>query len=187
MNLSDYILLPREQRIAHIDLTTPCVLVKGHNNRAPRRNLLRQLGLIDDGVARTVHCCHLCPNNSAAKERCANPNHLYMGTSSENQHDIPVAQRIAISKKAQAARSPLTNEQRLARGQTVRKMWEDKSAEDRSAIAKQRAENIRQNNSYTTEQRSTAAKKSKAALTPEQRSEITRKAWETRRRNQQGG
>ena len=42
-------------------------------------------------------------------------------------------------------------------------------------------------NSMTREEKSAAAKKRWANTTPEQRSENARKAWETKRRNQQGG
>jgi len=145
MNLSDYIQLPKEQRIAHIDLTQPCFLsyAKGRaGTRSARRNLTELLQITNERLGCKVHCCHLCPNNSAADGVCINPAHLYLGTAKENAQDKP------SDVRSEAVRNGHSDdpETRTARG---KKAWAGKSQEERSAVA--------------------------------------HKAWETRRRNQQGG
>ena len=92
MNLSDYIQLPREQRIAHIDLATPCDCWTGNQSWGKekiRKQLLSFLNLNADVKGYTTPCCHLCKHNSKSNTVCINPSHIYIGTPTENVVDLP--------------------------------------------------------------------------------------------------
>ncbi len=88
--LSEWVLLPREVRVAHCDLSTPCNCVeksaRGFYRRPKNCPLLFTLALQDDlpnwstaGVVRS----HLCPHDSG-NGWCRNPLHYYFATPSEN-------------------------------------------------------------------------------------------------------
>jgi hypothetical protein len=88
MKLSDYILQPREVRIAHIDLSTPCD-PQGSRAGKNKQAILDFLGIEDDlnsWAAARVNRCHLCTCDST-KGWCANPLHYYIGTAAENTAD----------------------------------------------------------------------------------------------------
>lgn len=95
MKVSEYLLLSREERTRHVDLSSPCevderVTVSGRRKRG-RKALLKKLGLENDVVnwrEGGVCVCHLCEQHSK-NGWCANTNHLYLGTSSENRRDVP--------------------------------------------------------------------------------------------------
>jgi hypothetical protein len=92
MNLSDYIQLPREQRIAHIDLTTPCDCWTGNQSwgkEKMRTKLLSYHNLTVDMKGYGTPCCHLCKHNSKSNTVCINPLHMYIGTPTENLVDLP--------------------------------------------------------------------------------------------------
>jgi hypothetical protein len=92
MNLSDYILLPRQQRIAHINLIAPCNCWAGNQSWAKekmRKNLLTYLTLHADVKGYKTPCCHLCEHNSKSGAVCINPLHMYIGTPTENILDLP--------------------------------------------------------------------------------------------------
>ena len=85
MNLSEYILLPREKRIEHIDLESECIT---------RKKWLKSTFLdfhnIEDDVQNwkynKIERCHLCDHNSR-NGGCVNPRHVYIGTTKENAAD----------------------------------------------------------------------------------------------------
>jgi hypothetical protein len=92
ISLSDYILKSREERIAHIDLSTDCELGTFRSrSRGGLDGLFSLIGVEDDienwTVAR-IHCCHLC-DCGRRKGECGNPRHIYIGTASENSLDLP--------------------------------------------------------------------------------------------------
>lgn len=87
MNLSDYILLPRNERTAHIDLNDPCQF---NSSSRYRQCLLDYLGIeidLDAVERRKVYACHLCANDSWCDPCCCNPKHMYLGTPTENRFD----------------------------------------------------------------------------------------------------
>ena len=99
MRLSEYILLPREVRKRHLDLTTPCVLNEGCIGAKRKRGkkallaLLRIENDVPNWVEAKIQVCHSCDCHSA-NGWCENPLHLSIGTAKENQSDIsPEAQR----------------------------------------------------------------------------------------------
>ena len=91
MKLSDYILLPREKRIEHIDLSTECEIgVLKRRKRGGLDALYGIIGVEDDIENWTnarIHVCHLCECGRRMGE-CGNIYHIYIGTASENQHDL---------------------------------------------------------------------------------------------------
>ena len=110
MNLSEYILLPREVRKGHIDLNTSCVLngkdsKDGKNTRRARRGkkaLLSLLGVENDvpnWQTAKIQICHSCDVNSQ-NGWCENPLHLSVGTAKENASDIPPEVRQETGRKA---------------------------------------------------------------------------------------
>ena len=94
MNLSEYILKPRSERITHADLATPCMLGEEHRSvrqRRARKSLLALLGITNDIAnwkSGRINMCHLCQNDSK-RGWCENPEHIYIGTMGENQLDLP--------------------------------------------------------------------------------------------------
>ena len=93
--LSEYILLPREVRKAHIDLSTPCILnggASGGRSRRGRKALLALLGVENDFPnwrTAKIQLCHACDCHSK-NGYCENPLHLSIGTAKENISDIPL-------------------------------------------------------------------------------------------------
>ena len=84
MSLDKFMWLTRAERMAHLDLTTPCefdgesVTTRG---RRGRLSLLKLLGLTDDWVGpKHKNCvtCHVCGYGSN-KGWCTNPKHMYYG------------------------------------------------------------------------------------------------------------
>lgn len=131
MNLTDYVLLPREQRLAHINLTEPCVLHKRRNawgGTKARLALLKLLGLENQKTTQLVSCCHLCPNDDP-NGVCVNPRHCYLGTCRENEHDKPPEQRRNAIAKAKQTLGP---ERRSAAGRLANARL---TPEERSARA----------------------------------------------------
>ena len=96
MNLSEYILLPRETRTQHIDLSTPCVPLSGgtyHRRKQQRFDSLEVVNDLGNLQQAKVHECHLCPN-CAAPKFCGNPLHIYIGSATENVYDISPELRV---------------------------------------------------------------------------------------------
>jgi hypothetical protein len=191
MNLSDYILLPREQRIAHIDFASGCILGRAKNTKGARNALIKYLGITEDVKQREIHCCHLCPNNSRAEQHCHNPLHMYLGTRTENAYDKPATTRSAAAKKARAAGlARSTPEERSDRARKGALAKLEKYSRDEIAAAtsagiqrmtpEQRSERSRKaNSSRTPKQRSEIANKTNNAQTPEERQERQRRAMQT--------
>jgi hypothetical protein len=197
MNLSEYILLPREQRIAHIDLSSDCTLGPPKRTEKARRALIKHLSINEDVKQRNIQCCHLCPNNSKAAQHCFNPLHMYIGTRKENEQDKPRQARTNAAKKARAASLALsTPEERSERARKAAQAKLNRYTPQELSLQSQRGASR-----LTPEQRSERSRKANASLTPEQRSERTRKinnnqtpeerserqrrAAETRRRNKE--
>jgi hypothetical protein len=92
MKLSEYILLPREQRITHIDLSTPCDPqgTKARNNKQTILDFLGVVNNIPNWITAKVQRCHACSCDSQ-RGWCANPLHYYLGTTAENVADHRVS------------------------------------------------------------------------------------------------
>jgi hypothetical protein len=108
MLLSDWMKLPKEQREAHLDLSTPCELRKtreyngmpgGQPRRPHKSEQIKFHGLIDDVAywKGTIYRCHLCENGSQ-QGFCSNPRHIRLGTQSENNADKTPEQKAAFAK-----------------------------------------------------------------------------------------
>lgn len=88
MKLSEFMQLSREERSAHIDLTTPCDLSR-------KRGISKKMMLaffelendIENWITGRIHRCHLCECGRGRGE-CSNPRHIYYGTPSENTLDL---------------------------------------------------------------------------------------------------
>lgn len=79
-NVNEYVEEPRELRLNHLDLSTPCLEIGG-NSTTFKGLLAHYLGTtIPSG--RKIHLCHACNNGG-----CSNPTHLYWGTSMDNYID----------------------------------------------------------------------------------------------------
>ena len=102
--ITQHMQLSKQQRQAHIDLTSPCIpmVATNHvrNTRATpgayiKKNRFRSKLLsfhkLEDVKNGEVHACHLCANHSTAPNGwvCENPLHLYFGTHKENNNDKP--------------------------------------------------------------------------------------------------
>jgi len=95
MKLSDYILLPRTQRIEHIDLSLPCELNgNGHKKKQILLDFLQIENDVENWTKGRIHRCHLC-SHGRGNGWCINPKHFYFGTASENQLDLPKEFRVS--------------------------------------------------------------------------------------------
>ena len=98
MNVSAYLLLPRDQRTLHINLDSPCELLELSQRRKrviSRNRLLSLLNLSDDlvnWVSENACVCHHC-EHSSVNGLCVNPLHLSLGTWVENSNDRPRSRR----------------------------------------------------------------------------------------------
>ena len=77
MKLSEYVLLPAEERRKHVDLTTPCKCDRKHLRR---KKLCDLLGLEDDlGHLKKLNLCQRSLCDSVEEERtCTNPRHSWV-------------------------------------------------------------------------------------------------------------
>lgn len=76
IDLKEYILLPKQERQQHTDLTLPC-LERGGNSTNHKGVLAQYLNTnIPSG---RILLCHACGNG-----KCSEPKHLYWGTDREN-------------------------------------------------------------------------------------------------------
>lgn len=82
-SIEDYILLPKDQRQAHLDLSSSCE-ERGGCSKDFRIILARfcDTNLPMRGVGRKIHLAHACNNH-----RCCNHLHLYWATPKENMED----------------------------------------------------------------------------------------------------
>ena len=87
MKLSNYILLPREVRTSHINLSTPCVVGKKWR-KSVFLDYLDVEDDIDNWKDSKIERCHLCECHSR-NGNCVNPEHVYIGTTKENASDRP--------------------------------------------------------------------------------------------------
>ena len=154
MKVTDYVLLPRDQRLGHVDLNTPCIYFTANATWKSRKVLLDYLGVTHVAGQINIHCCHLCSYDKTL-HRCINPLHMYIGTRQENELDKPQDQRSASASIA-----------------ALSKTAEQYHTASLKAAAAQ-----------TFEERSKAATQGKANMTTEERSNAIRKGWETRRQN----
>jgi hypothetical protein len=168
MNLSEYMLLSREQRIGHVNLSSPCDCPGIRRESAmekARKKLLKHLHLTKDIPGYNAQCCHLCDCHSRSGSVCVNPDHLYFGTASENQLDQdPDVRKNRARKMLTAALAMRTPEY----------LQEWKNLVDKARMEK-----------TTTEDRRNAGKRGSEKVTADVRSERSRKGWETRKKNQE--
>jgi hypothetical protein len=105
VRLSEYILKSRDERVSHINLQSPCIET---NYRGAFRRLLLAVGVKDDVGDRTkakIHVCHLCDYRKRGNYACGNPQHMYLGTPSENQMDKSEEARSAPGRKTARERT----------------------------------------------------------------------------------
>jgi hypothetical protein len=78
--IEDYILLDREDRRKHLDLSAPCIERGGESKQF--RGLLAHC--LDTTIPKgfRIYLCHACNNGD-----CSNPAHLYWGTPRDNHLD----------------------------------------------------------------------------------------------------
>lgn len=163
-NLTDHILLPREERVSHTDLCEPCECVprKTQNNKRLFKRLLELLSIENDVLNRKrarIEVCHLCESRD-----CENPKHAYLGTCSENSRDIPAEVR---SETARRRESGLTSEQKRVRAQKGEaSLTKNQREQRRDRARKTMAERLE---NTTPEQRSENARRREASKTRDQR------------------
>lgn len=81
IKIVEYILLPKNDRQRHLDLTELCIEIGGSSYQF-KGLLCHTLKTTLPTKADRVLLCHACHN-----EKCSNPRHLYWGTHKENYHD----------------------------------------------------------------------------------------------------
>lgn len=95
--IEEYILLPLEQRQAHLRLNEPCLERGGHPKMISVyvRGLLAHVLDTSIPTGKWILACHACNNGL-----CSHPNHLYWGTPRENSWD---------ARRAGTVRTPWEN------------------------------------------------------------------------------
>lgn len=151
MNLSEYILLPREKRIEHIDLSTPCTFVPMSKWHGEKHGLdFHELDNdCENWIESKVQRCHLCSGGSQ-NPVCNNPLHFYFGNPSENRLDIPheVRSQLASGPKSEEhkekirqgafRRPPVSEESRRKQSQSrTGKVQSEQTKQKRSESMKQ--------------------------------------------------
>jgi|13_taG_2_1085334.scaffolds.fasta_scaffold90079_2 ribosomal protein L37AE/L43A len=114
--ITQHMQLSKQQRQAHIDLTSPCIPAvytrntvnnkkgvfsdKRHGSVQSKKKLI-EYHQIENFKGRNVHTCHKCLNDSTSPNGfvCLNPLHLYFGSPKENSFDISCSDRKQRSKK----------------------------------------------------------------------------------------
>lgn len=84
-DILEYILLPKEDRQAHLKLDEACIERGGPQKGGLSSYCKGLLAHVLDTTIPTghkIHICHACNN-----ERCSKPEHLYWGTARENRMD----------------------------------------------------------------------------------------------------
>lgn len=79
-DITEYILLPKEERQVHLKLDEPCIERGGQSMYC--KGLLAHIHNTTIPSGKKIHVCHACHNG-----KCSNPNHMYWGTASENAID----------------------------------------------------------------------------------------------------
>jgi hypothetical protein len=79
-DIKKYILLDKEARQLHLDLTQECIEIGGSSKEF--RALLAHHIKTTIPSGRSIFLCHACHN-----DKCSNVKHLYWGTHSENNQD----------------------------------------------------------------------------------------------------
>ena len=112
MNLSEYILLSREERTRHIDLSSPCVFGDWRGSRCfDFFELNDDVEVWKGKIGRN----HVCPNDTqCGGPICVNPLHWYYGTNSENMGDVKDKERFKVGGRTNKGRKhpPRTEQQR---------------------------------------------------------------------------
>lgn len=90
LDIYEFITWTKEERQAHLDLSTPCVY-RGTNSTECRGLLAH---VMDTTIPRGwgIHCCHACHDG-----RCSNWRHLYWGTASENLDDAIIVGALSLA------------------------------------------------------------------------------------------
>jgi hypothetical protein len=129
MNVLTYLNKPLNERQSHLNLESPCDHKGGRGgcrkNRM-RRNLFTLLGIpYEPNIQQFGAClCHRCPNGRGSGEHyCVNPEHIYLGTFSENSfdtfHDNPeLGKQITKNSQPKAVIAALSEKAKIKRKNT---------------------------------------------------------------------
>ena len=127
--LSDWILRSREERTAHIDLTTPCDT--SMSQKPGKEHFFSVFGFvndIDNWKKAKVEFCHLCECHSR-NGWCVNPMHLYIGTTQENKMDQPL--EVLVESGRLLGKRERTAETRDKMSKSASARTDDRGAEKR--------------------------------------------------------
>ena len=101
MRLTEYVLLPREERTRHIDLSSSCELVpksRWARSKDKHCDFHEVTNDVENWIEGKVQRCHLCHHGATTGVVCVNPLHFYIGNPQENRLDVPFEIRSEGSK-----------------------------------------------------------------------------------------
>jgi len=112
MDITAYLQQPLQLRQGHLNLSAPCDHSGGRGGSRKNRMRRNLFALLDIPYAYNIKqfgacLCHRCPNSSTSGDYyCVNPEHIYLGTLSENAKDA-LEDNPGLSKKRTVNSQPI--------------------------------------------------------------------------------
>ena len=121
MKLSEHILLSKEERMSHCDLSSPCQFDQ-RKHRGLSRILFFEFAEVENDVgdlkSARIGVNHLCASDTN-NGGCVNPLHIYIGTKSENSMDMSDEKRGSGGRACKGRKNTWTTQETCQAGAKV--------------------------------------------------------------------
>jgi hypothetical protein len=112
IDINEYIVRPRDERRAHLDLSVSCSLIGGYDSREYRGLLAHHLKT----TIPTKTLVKICPCHACHQHGCSNVLHLYWGTARDNMQDLKESEKYlseeSINRRSEASRRSATTKRK---------------------------------------------------------------------------
>jgi len=133
MDITTYLQQPLQLRQEHLNLSTSCDHAGGRGGSRKIRMRRNLFALLDIPYAYNIKqfgacLCHRCPNGSTSGDYyCVNPEHIYLGTLSENAKDAlkdnpGLGKKRTVNSQPIAVLAAMSQEARINRKEAFRKI-----------------------------------------------------------------